>query len=62
MQGQAWTSLFRHPEGDFMLLVHGDDFLVLGDEDGQNILRIHYCRKNTSFVVMVALDRKTINT
>ena len=61
MQGHAWTSVFRHPERNVMLLVHGDDFLVLGDEMGKNILRIH-CRKNTSFVVMVALDRKTINT
>ena len=39
VQGQAWTSVFRHPDKDVMLLVHGDDFLVLGDEDGQKYLK-----------------------
>ena len=39
VQGQAWTSVFQHPERDVTLLVHGDDFLVLGDEDGQKYLR-----------------------
>ena len=39
VQGQAWTSVFTHPERDVMLLVHGDDFLVLGDEDGQKYLK-----------------------
>jgi len=34
-QGQAWTSVFRHDELDIKLLVHGDDFLVLADQEGQ---------------------------
>ena len=37
-QGQAWTSVFRHDELDIKLLVHGDDFLVLADQEGQEYL------------------------
>ena len=32
--GQAWPCIFVHKERDIRLLVHGDDFLVLADEQG----------------------------
>ena len=38
-QGQAWTSVFRHDELDIKLLVHGDDFLVLADKEGQEYMQ-----------------------
>lgn len=38
-QGKAWTSTFYHPEKDIKLLVHGDDFLVLSDKEGQDYMR-----------------------
>ena len=37
-QGQAWTSVFRHDELDIKLLVHGDDFMVLADQEGQEYM------------------------
>ena len=36
--GQAWPAVFCSKSRDIKLLVHGDDFLVLGDEDAQNFL------------------------
>ncbi len=39
IQGRAWTSVITQPDKDVMLLVHGDDLLVLGDEDGQKNLK-----------------------
>ena len=38
-QGQAWTSVFRHGELDIKLLVHGGDFLVLVDQEGQEYMQ-----------------------
>jgi hypothetical protein len=38
-QGQAWTSVFRHDELDIKLLVHGDGFLVLADQEGQEYMQ-----------------------
>eukprot|EP00435_Cladocopium_sp_Y103_P036481 s3436_g9.t1 len=32
--GQAWPCIFTHKDKDIKLLVHGDDFLVLADEEG----------------------------
>ena len=39
IQGSAWTSVFRHKDKDVKLLVHGDDFLVLADAEGQAFMR-----------------------
>ena len=38
-QGQAWTSVFRHDELDIKVLVHGDDFLVLADQERQEYMQ-----------------------
>ena len=38
-QGQAWTSVFRHGELDIKLLVHGGDFLVIVDQEGQEYMQ-----------------------
>ena len=40
-QGQAWTSVFRHDMMSWIskLLVHGDDFLVLEDKEGQEYMQ-----------------------
>ena len=38
-QEQAWTSVFRHDELDIKLLVHGDDFLVLADQERQEYMQ-----------------------
>jgi len=35
--GQAWPCIFLHEERPIRLLVHGDDFLVLADEEGHAI-------------------------
>ena len=36
-QGKAWTSVFVHKEQDIIkLLVRGDDFFVLADQEGQD--------------------------
>ena len=32
--GRAWPCIFTHKERDIRLLVHGDDFLVLADDEG----------------------------
>ena len=34
IRGKGYVAVFRHPNGA-LLLVHGDDFCVLGDEDQQ---------------------------
>lgn len=34
-QGKASTSTFTHKEKEIKLLVHGDDFLVVADQEGQ---------------------------
>ena len=36
--GLAWPAVFCCKQRDIKLLVHGDDFLVLADEDGQGFL------------------------
>ena len=44
--GQAWPCIFLHEERSIRLLVHGDDFLVLADEEGHafvdRVLRERY--------------------
>ena len=35
-QGKAWTTVFTHKEQDIKLLVHGDDFFFLADQEGQD--------------------------
>ena len=37
--GTAWTSVFRHGELDIKLLVHGGDFLVIVDQEGQEYMQ-----------------------
>ena len=37
--GKAWPSVFRHSGEDLTLLVHGDDFFVLGDDEGQSFMK-----------------------
>ena len=38
-QGKVWTSVFVHKEQGIKLLVHGDDFFVLADQEGQDYMR-----------------------
>ena len=38
-QGKAWSSVFARKEHDVKLLVHGDDFFVLADQEGQDDMR-----------------------
>ena len=44
-QGKAWTSVFVHREQDIKLLVHGGDFFVLADQEGQDYMRKVLARK-----------------
>ena len=37
--GKAWPAVFRHSREDLTLLVHGDDFFVLADDDGQSFMK-----------------------
>ena len=55
--GHAWPAVFCSKSRDIKLLVHGDDFLVLGDEDAQNFPES--LLRNLSFESMVALAQRT---
>ena len=37
-QGKAWASTFTHSGKEIKLLVHGNDFLVLADKEGQDYM------------------------
>lgn len=45
IQGRAWTSVFRHATKNIQLLVHGDDFLVLADQAGQDYMKEELSKK-----------------
>ena len=36
--GTAWPSIFYHRENDSRFLCHGDDFIIVADEDGQQFV------------------------
>ena len=37
--GRAWPAVFRNSKEDLTLLVHGDDFFVLSDDEGQSFMQ-----------------------
>ena len=43
--GVAWPSIFYHEASDSRILCHGDDFVILADEQGQQFIESVLAKK-----------------